>query len=362
MQSSSLKPNVRKARHPKRHIPPGVVPKFSMLGKKRKGVEANTSKKKKTKHEVAEKKHSKFFFDMLLAMDRDVMSEYVMPHVFPTFGDRENLEWLGSLLVHGEGGGLYQKSVTSDFLFPCRPLISKTPLCKDSISTTDYIEKVAKADPALINTDLAFAGLVKKMYTEAGVVLDVEFEQCAECRKFCAWGADGGYRNMHAHMCERTKTNPMGWTCVRCVEATVNLSMMSLHVPMDRVALKSIEMSTTMGRDIVNVARMVMNNRACRSAAEGPCEMQLINLCGNDKRFDRVALFIRECMKLCTRYESFPVSCNLLEIPPNVRSDAWCEQSKNGEVHHARDQDAWRKACFQLRASCSVGCSHALRW
>lgn len=62
--------------------------------------------------------HSKFFFDMLCAMDVDVMGQYVVPNLFPT-----NIQNIGMILyidehMSGQGAGVYSKHVMKDLILP----------------------------------------------------------------------------------------------------------------------------------------------------------------------------------------------------------------------------------------------------
>lgn len=119
---------------------------------------------------------SKFFFDMLMALDEDVVKEYIAPHL-PIYQD---LEWLGMVMKETkEGCGLFKETnFVHNFLIPCSSSLSSDGAV---INMHEYVEKIGKHYPEFIANPDDFSHLITNIYAHTGVGLSIEFNQCESC-------------------------------------------------------------------------------------------------------------------------------------------------------------------------------------
>jgi len=123
---------------------------------------------------------SKFFFDMLMALDMDLVLEHILPHL-PKINS--NTGWLPMIMVHGEEAGLLRRSFARDFLFPLLGTVSPN----ESISFRSLILSMHTVKPSVVLEPMNAAEFVQEVSTKCNMDLCLDIIQCKECRCPVQW-------------------------------------------------------------------------------------------------------------------------------------------------------------------------------
>lgn len=204
---------------------------------------------------------SKFFFDMLLAMDKDVMAEYVVPHL----NCFENLRWTARLMVHGEEGGLFKRSIVSDFLLPCTDQSLNI-----MIKSSQYMEDLARGDGMqLVRTRTAFASTVDMLRIGAGITLGIDLTQCRECSCPCMWVVNEGGTSC-SQSCVTRGRNVFKLNCAEYAEC-VKLMLLECNEPptIAVLQLEHLDVATPVGRHIMKTTNDIIQHNQQEHARMG---------------------------------------------------------------------------------------------
>ena len=209
---------------------------------------------------------SKFFFDMLLAMDKDVMAEYVVPHL----GCFENLRWTAALMAHGEEGGLYRRSVVSDFLLPCTD-----QSLERMITSSQYMNELGRGGMQFVQTKAAFASTVDLLRKGAGVTFGVHLTQCRECACPCMWVVKEGSTSC-SQSCVTRGMNVLRLNCAEYAEYIKLVLAACVEPPTIAVLqLDHLDMATPVGRQIMKTAHEIIQYNQDKHVLRGRSKASL---------------------------------------------------------------------------------------
>lgn len=243
---------------------------------------------------------SKFFFDMLLAMDQDVMAEFVVPHLPPL---RDSVAWLGTLMQHGRSGGLLQRDVVSDFLMPCFAKSQRSNAHIGPISATTLLHQLSPSK----EPDAVFASVLHGLHVHAGASIMLDFQQCKECTSHFH-----GLRSIPT--CLTKKMAPMHWDCLQRANAARAVCMVCTNVPITDLVLRNVDTTTPIGMHIMALSRDQALRRVggCNfSDNKSFCSIDMRGVTLREATADKFATLVNLCMRNC-RYvhmENFTFIC-----------------------------------------------------
>lgn len=175
--------------------------RFGTGGKRTKAVGTGTA----GINEVKKPTQSKFFFDMLMSLDPNVVGLHILPHL-PKLNTRAGVEWIVALysVQCGDksgagagagqspsllpGAGLFGRNVLTDLIMPAVPC-SPAAWGGITVEVTDYIKLlggawrkrgVAALGPPAKISDLTSL-IIAVHGNRSGVGLGVGLRQCGDC-------------------------------------------------------------------------------------------------------------------------------------------------------------------------------------
>ena len=262
---------MRKATTPKKKMTTSGVAIFSKFGIRSAPHHHNHIKPKK-------QEHSKFFFDMLVAVCHGVVGENILPHL-PPLNTKEGMALFSLMHQYGDGGGLFRQSLMGDIIMPA--FDSAPPKWATvTINMSDYFHLSSGIDiQAFLTTIHNGSNVVPK--------LCMDFVQCAGCMAPCRWGGvAGGFA-----MC--TCINARGLDCIQV--ADTYLHMMQIEkVSIHKLVIKGIDTSTPVGLRILNYATLIMET------VGGPTILHMENICSKRTFVDMLCSLVSDCMRTCT--------------------------------------------------------------
>ena len=255
---------------------------------------------------IPEHPKSKFFFDMLMSLDHDIIGQYIMPHVMPAGANSQGgVRWLSAMYEvslscgrpgkeekdeggggeeeKDEGAGFMKRNIFHSFVMPS---IEAAPPSWRYVTTnlSDYIMF------GKIKSKEMLRGIVKAVHGNHGSIgLCMDFVQCGGC----SWAIYGNT----GQGCERVSTVNIVWDCDNYAKFLVREAdgFAEARVNLRRIKLTGMDVCTHIGRTLCDSAREVVSKMGT------PMCLVLKNTITNESGLDKVCKLISDCcMRRCT--------------------------------------------------------------